>query len=397
NGANGNGGDAGQANYAQISAPGGVVTDANGNTYVSDTAYHRIRRIATDGKIFHYAGSTTGVSGSIGDNGTAASARFNRPTALAIDAQFLYVVDSGNNRIRAINLTTLIVSTVVGTGGAGFGGDGVLATDAALNNPVGMAIDAAGNIFIADRNNHRIRKVNATTRLISTVAGNGEPGFAGDSGQGATAQINTPTDVAVDASGNVFFIDQANNRVRRVNAAGVIETIAGNGTIGYSGDGGPALQAQISQPTSIEVESDGSIQVGDNGNLRVRKLSPAGPPPPPPPPVNNIPVITSTTGNQTLTKGQTVDLPLSATDADNDSVTFTLLNAPAFASIINANPAARTATLRLAPTVAGVSNNIQVKADDGKGGTATSAAFSVTVNEPVNQCLATVPANHWKG
>ena len=397
NGANGNGGDAGQANYAQISAPSGAATDANGNTYVSDAAYHRIRRVATDGKIYHFAGSTSGVSGSIGDNGPAASARFNRPTALAVDAQNLYVVDSGNNKIRAINLTTLIVTTVVGTGGAGFSGDGAGATDTSLNNPTGMALDASGNMFIADRNNHRIRKVTAGTKLVSTIAGTGDPGFSGDSGQGAAAQINTPIDVAVDASGNVFFIDQANNRVRRINAAGVIETIAGNGTIGYSGDGGPALQAQISQPTSIEVESDGSIQVGDNGNLRVRKLTPAGPPPPPPPPANNVPVITSTISNQTLTKGQTVDLPLSATDADGDSVTFTLLNAPAFASIINANAAARTATLRLAPTAAGSFTNVQVKADDGKGGTATSTAFSITVNEPVNACLAIVPANHWKG
>ncbi|MFN0110394.1 MAG: Ig-like domain-containing protein, partial [Blastocatellia bacterium] len=397
NGANGNGGDAGQANYAQISAPGGAVTDANGNTYVSDTAYHRIRRVTTDGKIFHFAGSTTGVSGSIGDNGPAASSRLNRPTALAVDAQNLYIVDSGNNRIRAINLTTLIISTAVGTGGAGFSGDGAIATDTSLNNPVGLALDAAGNMFIADRNNHRIRKVAAGTRIVTTIAGTGEQGFSGDSGQGALALINIPTDVAVDANGNVFFIDQANNRVRRINAAGVIQTIAGNGTIGYSGDGGPALQAQISQPTSIEVESDGSILVGDNGNLRVRKLTPAGPPPPPPPPANNAPVITSTISNQTLTKGQTIDLPLTATDADNDKVTFSLINAPAFATVINANDVSRTATLRLAPTVAGSFNNIQVKADDGKGGTATSTAFSVTVNEPVNQCLATVPAQNWKG
>ncbi len=398
NGANGNGGDGGQANYAQISAPGGAVTDANGNTYISDTAYHRIRRVATDGKIYHFAGSATGISGSGGDNGTAGSARFNRPTALAVDAQNLYIVDSGNNRIRAINLATNIVTTVVGTGGAGFSGDGAMATDTSLNNPVGIALDAAGNMFIADRNNHRIRKVDAVSKLVSTIAGNGEPGFGGDNGPGTAAQINTPTDVAVDASGNVFLIDQANNRVRRVNAAGMIETIAGNGTIGYSGDGGAALQAQLTQPTALEVESDGSIQVGDNGNLRVRKLAPVSAPPPPPPPTNNNPVITSTISNQTLTKGQTVDLPLSATDADGDSVTFSLINAPAFASIINVNAAARTATLRLTPTAAGTFNNIQVKADDGKGGTATSPAFSVTVNDVVvNPCFATVPANHWKG
>lgn len=398
NSANGNGGDGGQANFAQISAPGGVVTDANGNTYVSDTAYHRVRRVATDGRIYHFAGSATGVSGSIGDNGVASSARLNRPTALAVDAQNLYIVDSGNHRIRAVNLTTNIITTVAGNGGAGFGGDGVQAIIASLNNPSGLALDVSGNLFIADRSNHRIRKVDAVTKLISTVAGTGEPGFAGDSNQATAAQLNSPVDVDVDAAGNVFIVDQTNNRIRRVNAAGVIETIAGNGTVGYSGDGGPALQAQITQPTAIEVESDGSIMIGDNGNLRVRKLTPAGPPPPPPPPPNNNPVITSVIGNQTLTKGQTVDLPLSATDADGDTVTFSLVNAPAFASIINANPAARTATLRLAPTTAGTFANVQIKADDSKGGSATSAPFSITINEPpANQCINNVPANNWKG
>lgn len=394
---NGNSGDGGLAIYANFGSPGGAVADSEGNIYVSDSIFHRVRKITTDGRINHFAGSATGLSGSIGDNGPAASARFNRPTALAIDAQNnLYVVDSGNHRIRVINLATGIVNNFAGNGGAGYGTDGVEATTTSLNNPTGIAIDALGNVFIADRSNQRIRKVDAATKEISTVAGTGAAGSGGDNGSAKAAQLNNPTDVEVDAAGNIYIVDQNNHRIRRVRA-GVMETIAGTGNIGFSGDGGLATEAQITLPTTIEVESDGSIHLGDNGNLRVRKLTAAGPPPPPPPPPNNNPVITSTISNQTLTKGQTVDLPLAATDADNDNVTFSLINAPAFASIINPNPAARTATLRLTANVAGTFNGVQVKADDGKGGTASSAAFSITVNEPVNVCIANVPADQWKG
>lgn len=395
NSANGNTGDGGPAIYANFGAPGGAAVDADGNLYVSDTNFHRIRRITTDGKIAHFAGSSTGVSGSLGDNGQATAARFNRPTALAVDAQGnLYVADSGNNRVRVINLSTGIVTNFAGNGSAGYGGDGVPANTAGLNNPTGLALDAQGNLFIADRNNQRVRKVDAATKQISTVAGNGSQGFGGDNGAATAALFNYPNDVALDAIGNIYIVDQNNYRIRRVNTGGVIETIAGSGTLGFSGDDGPALQAQISAPSSVQVEADGSVYLGDNGNIRVRKLTPAGPPPPPP---NRNPVITSTIGNQALTKGQTSDLPLAATDEDGDSVTFSLVNAPSFASIVNANAAARTATLRLAPTAAGNFTNVQVKADDGKGGTATSTAFSITVSEPVNQCLANVPASHWKG
>ncbi|MDQ3011953.1 MAG: HYR domain-containing protein, partial [Acidobacteriota bacterium] len=379
NSANGNTGDGSLAIYATFGATGGAATDASGNTYISDTNFHRIRRIAPDGKIFHFAGSATGVSGSAGDNGTATSARFNRPTALAIDAQGnLYVADSGNQRIRVINLATGIITSVAGTGGTGYNGDNIAATNSSLYNPTGIALDAQGNLYIADRNNQRIRKVDATTKQITTIAGDGTQGFGGDNGQATSAQLNNPNDVTVDSAGNVFIADLTNNRIRRVKANGQIETIAGIGTGGFSGDGGAALQAQLNQPISITIDADCNLYVGDNGSLRIRKLTPAGGGGT----TNHNPVITSNTGNQTLTRNQTVDLPLTATDEDGDSVTFTLINAPAFASIVNANAAQRTATVRLAPTAAGTFTGIQIKADDGKGGTATSTAFSITVNEP---------------
>ncbi len=394
NGANGNSGDAGPANYATLSSPGGAVADAQGNIYVSDTNNHRVRRITPDGKIYHFAGSTTAQAGSQGDNGQATAAKLHRPTAVLVDAQGnVYIADSGNHRIRVVNPGTGIITTVAGSGGAGYSGDDVPATVTSLNNPTGIVFDAAGNLFIADRSNHRIRKVDATTRVISTIAGDGNAGFAGDHGAAASAQLNNPSDVAVDGAGSVYIVDQYNHRIRRI-AGGVIATIAGDGTAGFTGDGGPAPQAQLNYPLSIEVDPDGSVYVGDNGNIRVRKLTPSGPSQP----SNRNPVITSTIGNQTLTRGQTIDLPLGATDADGDSVTFTLVNAPSFASIVNANPAQRTAVLRLAPAQSGAFNNVQVGAGDGKGGSATSAPFSITVNEPSpSACIATVPPERWRG
>jgi hypothetical protein len=214
--------------------------------------------------------------------------------------------------------------------------------------------------------------------------------------------LNNPSDVAVDAAGNVYITDLNNHRVRRI-VSGAIATIAGGGSTGFDGDGGPAAQAQLNFPTSIEIDADGSVYVGDYGNLRVRKLSPVAGPAPTPTPTptpapNRNPVISSAIGNQSIARGQTLDLPLAATDPDNDNVSFTLVNAPSFASIVNGNPPQRTATLRLQPTQAGSFTGVRIKADDGRGGSATSAAFNITVFEPSNNsCLAVVPAGRWRG
>jgi sugar lactone lactonase YvrE len=394
NGANANSGDGNQAIYASFGATGGIATDALGNLYVSDSAFHRVRKIGTDGRISHFAGSPMGVVGIQGDFGAATASRLNRPGAIAVDAQGnVFILDMGNNRVRRVDAVTNIITTYVGNGAVGYSGDGGPAINAALNNPTGLALDAQGNLFIADRGNQRIRRVDAATRTIATSAGDGTQGFKGDDGEAGNAQFNNPTDVAVDALGNVYIVDQGNHRLRRMDGASrIIKTIAGAGIIGFDGDGGPALQAKLNLPSSVEVAADGSVFLGDAGNLRVRKLTPSAPPPPP----NKAPVITATLGNQTLTRGQTLEAPLAASDADGDSVSFALLNAPSFATIVNANPAQRTATLRLTPTTAGTFDNVQVQAEDTKGGKAVSSAFTIQVNEPA-PCLATVSADRWKG
>ncbi len=380
NGANANSGDGNLGIYASFGAPGGVAVDAQGNLYVTDTNFHRVRRVnAADGRIAHFAGSPTGVSGSQGDNGAATAARLSRPTAIALDAQGnVYIADAGNHRIRRIDISNTTITTYAGNGSASFSGDGGAATLASLNNPAGLAFDAQGNLFIADRNNQRIRRVDAVTKNISSVVGTGAQGFSGDDGPAAQALLSNPSDVAVDGNNNLYIVEQGNHRVRRVNAGSqIIKTIAGTGAQGFGGDGGPALQAQFSMPSSLALDAQGNLYVGDSANARVRLIANnnavAG---------NHAPVFASNIGNQTLVKGQTLELPVSATDEDGDSVGFTLQNAPAFATLINVNPPQRTATLRLAPTETGTFNNLQIQASDGKGGVTNSASFNVTVTEP---------------
>jgi uncharacterized protein (TIGR03437 family) len=189
----------------------------------------------------------------------------------------LYIADTSNNRVRKVSASGMI-STVAGTGSSGYSGDGGPATSAQLNEPFGVAVDASGNLYIADTYNNRVRKV-STSGIITTVAGNGSVGYSGDGGPGASARLNNPYAVTVDASGNLYIVDSDNCRVRKLSGAGTITTVAGNGAFGYSGDGGPATSAALGGPEGVAVSANGNLYIADSSNGRIRLVAPpAGPP-----------------------------------------------------------------------------------------------------------------------
>ena len=309
-----------------------VEVDNSGNLYYVDLWLHVIRKIGSDGKISNVAGSYN--EGYSGDGGTATSAKLNRPSDIAFDSNGnMYIADFNNHRIRKVD-TNGIISTVAGTGESGFSGDGGAATSAKISYPYGVAIGSSDNIYIAEWNNNRIRKVD-TNGIISTVAGTGESGFSGDGGAAKSAQISSPDNIlfynnslyiadtrnkrirkienvnssdsenqiitsiagsdmyngdnilastahleprnpAFDKDGNLYFAERTTHRVRKIDTNGVLTTVAGNETAGYSGDGGLGTSAQISSPRSVTVDNNGNIYISDVGNSRIRKVDTNG-------------------------------------------------------------------------------------------------------------------------
>jgi sugar lactone lactonase YvrE len=273
-GALGSGGDGGPAVAATLDNPTSVAVDGQGNLYIADAAGNRVRKVS-GGTITTIAG--TGTNGFSGDGGPATSAQLSAPFAVAVDGQGnVYIADNGNRRVRRVSAGGTI-TTIAGTGVAGSSGDGGPAAAAQLASPVGIAVDRGGNVYVADEGGHRIRRIGTggvtTPRFISTVAGAVGPGFSGDGGAATSAHLNAPVGVAVDALGSVYIADYGNHRLRRVSPSGVISTVAGTGTPGFSGDGGPATEARLSGLWGVAVDARGDVYVADSDNRRVRRLS----------------------------------------------------------------------------------------------------------------------------
>jgi hypothetical protein len=267
------GGDGGPATSAALNWPQGIAATVDGGLLIADTQNNRVRAVSPSATITTVAGN--GTSGFAGDGGPASAASLAQPFGVAVtpDGEVL-VADTSNNRIRKIGLDGRI-TTVAGSGVRGDGGDGGRATGAMLAFPHAVSPTPDGGFLIADTSNSRIRKVDASG-VITTVAGTGVAGFSGDGGPASQAQIARPTDVASTSDGGYLVADQANNRIRRVDALGIITTVAGNGVQGFAGDSGPATAASLAQPQHVAAEPGGGFLIGDFGNNRVRRVAPDG-------------------------------------------------------------------------------------------------------------------------
>jgi len=266
NGTIGYAGDGGTATDAELSYPVGVVVDARGDLFIVDANNSVIREVGTNGIITTVAGN--GTIGYAGDGGAATNAQLNYPNGVAVDARGdLFIADANNSVIREVN-SNGIITTVAGNGIGGYSGDDGAATNAQLSYPHSVAMDASGNLFIADTFNSVIREVNSNG-IITTVAGNGDWGFAGAA---TNAQLSYPNGVAVDTAGNLFITDNGNNVIREIETNGIITTVAGNGTNGYAGDGGPATGAELNYPSGIAVDATGHLFIADQNNNRIREV-----------------------------------------------------------------------------------------------------------------------------
>jgi uncharacterized protein (TIGR03437 family) len=273
NGSQGFSGDGGPAPSAALMYPSAAVIDATGNLFIADTGNNRIRRVATNGTIGTVAGN--GSYSFSGDGGSALNAALAYPSGVAVDtAGILYVADTRNSRIRKVTPNGAI-STVAGNGSYRFSGDGGPALSATLNTPGGVTVDSAGNVYLTDTLNNRVRKV-TPGGIITTIAGNGSRGYSGDGGLATSAALYTPNGIAVDRAGNLYIVDTGNNRVRKVTSNGAMSTVAGGGPGGVLGDGGPAINAMLDDPFGVAVDAAGNLYIADTGNNRIRKVTPAG-------------------------------------------------------------------------------------------------------------------------
>jgi len=273
NGKAGYTGDGSLALNAMLNSPSALLLDSSGNIYVADQLNSVIREVLASSKAIQTVAGN-GQQSDSGDSGAATAAQLNGPAGAFADASGnIYFADQYNNVVREVVAATGKIKTVAGTGVAGYAGDGGLATGAQLSSPAGVFVDPAGNLFIADTRNNAVREVQAATGNIFTVAGNGTPGYSGDGSAASGAQLQGPAAVAVDHAGNLFVADTGNNVIREVTAAnGQIKTVAGSGTWGYGGDGSAATSARLKSPNAILVDSSGNLFFADSGNNAIREV-----------------------------------------------------------------------------------------------------------------------------
>lgn len=267
-------GDGGGAVAAKLSNPSGIAFDGGGNMFIADTSNNVIRRVDASTKIITTIAGT-GTAGYSGDGSAGTNAELNQPTHVVFDRTVnLYITDANNERIRKVDAISDEITTVAGNGTAGFSGDGGPATSAELNFPDGVALDTNGNLYIGDARNNRIREVALSSGTITTVAGNGAPGYSGDGSLATNAELDFPSRPFVDAAGNIYIADYQNNRVRKVNVTtGIVTTIVGTGVAGYAGDGGSATSAELNGPLSVAVDSSGVLYIADVNNERIRAVN----------------------------------------------------------------------------------------------------------------------------
>jgi sugar lactone lactonase YvrE len=264
-------GDGQAGTSAELYSPFGVAADNAGNVYIADFEKNVIRKVTPDGKISTIAGN--GHQGYLGDGGPAANALLDNPGGVAVDsAGNVYIADTGNSVIRTISASTGNISTYAGNGTAGHGGDGGPATSAELNLPYGMAFDGAGNLYIADTQSERIREVFASNHYIATIAGGGSTLYTASPTPATSALLQPPVSVAVDRRGNVYFPDSFHHVIREV-SGGNVYTFAGNGSQGNSGDGHAAISAELDSPYGVVLDAASNLYISDSGNNNIRMVS----------------------------------------------------------------------------------------------------------------------------
>jgi sugar lactone lactonase YvrE len=274
NGTAGYSGDGSAAVAAELYNPTGIAFDGGGNMFIADESNNVIRKVDASTQIITTIAGT-GVAGYSGDGGPGTTAELNQPAHVVFDRTVnLYITDSNNERIRKVDALTDEITTVAGNGTTGFSGDGGPATSAQFNFPDGVALDSNGNLYVGDAYNNRIREVTISTRDITTVAGDGTPGYAGDGGIATNSELDFPSRPFIDSAGDIYIADFQNNRVRKVDASnGIITTIAGDGVAGFAGDGGAATIAELNGPLSVALDPSGVLYIADVNNERIRAVN----------------------------------------------------------------------------------------------------------------------------